>query len=275
MPELPEVELAKRLIEARCVGRRIDAVALHRPSFAHKKSDDLEAELKGATVVGATRHGKSLAVQVERKGDARWWMLHLGMSGKLKWDPVEASTHAAHPHERVTMGFTGGGALRHIDMRMLGYVAVGTKDAMRALSKWDALGPDALAVPTPSALRDALLKKRSRPPIKIALMDQGRIAGLGNIQAAEALFRARTRPDRPIDSLGDDAWGRLFEGIRASIAHTLAHTDAHDVVYVREGAPNPFLIYGREGSPCPQCAQPIERIVQRGRATFFCPRCQT
>lgn len=275
MPELPEVELARRLVEAECMGRRIARVTLQRASFVHKQSDDLAGAMMGAQIVGAARHGKSLAIQLDRDGGERWWMIHLGMSGRLRWDAGADDTAPAHPHERFTLALSGGGALRHVDMRMLGYVAVGAPEAMRALAKWANLGPDALDVPSADALRDALLTKRGRPAIKVALMDQARLAGLGNIQVTEALFRAGVHPARPVASLGSEEWQKLWLGIRASIDHTLEQTDAHNVVYVQEGAPNPFLVYGRESQECSACAHPIARIVQHGRTTFLCERCQT
>jgi formamidopyrimidine-DNA glycosylase len=144
-----------------------------------------------------------------------------------------------------------------------------------------ALGPD----PLNDGIDGTALARRLarlRTPIKVALLDQTLLAGVGNIQASEALFRARIDPRRPARSLSSAEVGRLAAGIRASIAFTLKSFAAEgadggdaDIGYVEEGSANPFLVYGREGARCPGCRRStIVRIAQAGRATFFCPRCQ-
>ena len=110
--------------------------------------------------------------------------------------------------------------------------------------------------------------------IKLALMDQQRIAGLGNIHTAEALFRARLHPDRPVGSLSRPELARLARGIAASLRHAMQHADPEGFDYVSEGGDNPFRVYGREDQPCPRCRAPIRRTVHAGRSTFFCARCQ-
>ena len=130
---------------------------------------------------------------------------------------------------------------------------------------------------------------RTQQPVKVALMDQALLPGVGNIQASEALFRAAVDPRRPGKTIKRAEAARIAEGVLASIRDTLtdfhaAHHDAGDgadVAYVEEGAPNTFRVYDREGEPCPRCPRgrtgrgsTIQRVVLGGRSTFFCPRCQ-
>jgi formamidopyrimidine-DNA glycosylase len=116
----------------------------------------------------------------------------------------------------------------------------------------------------------------SKQQLKVAMMDQGRIAGLGNIHAAEALFRAKLHPARLPASLTPAEWTRLQAGIMASLTFALETTQGlEEIEYVEEpGTKNPFLVYGREGEPCSRCRTPIEYLDQGGRTSYFCPHCQ-
>ena len=106
-------------------------------------------------------------------------------------------------------------------------------------------------------------------------MRQDRVAGLGNIAATESLHRAQVDPARLVPSLDATDWERLARGVRAYIEHTLDAETGEQLTYVQQGGSNPFLVYGRGDEPCPRCASPIQRIVQSGRATYFCGACQT
>ena len=110
----------------------------------------------------------------------------------------------------------------------------------------------------------------------MALLDQRRLAGLGNIHAAEALWRAKLSPLRPASSFTRAEWSRLATAIRAVIRFALRKEGGgDDIAYVEEpGAPNPFRVYGRAGKPCPRCRSTIRSVPQAGRTTYFCPRCQ-
>jgi formamidopyrimidine-DNA glycosylase len=137
----------------------------------------------------------------------------------------------------------------------------------------DGAGPDALTEPLDGAgLVAALGGKRA---IKVALMDQDRLAGLGNIHAAEACFRAGVAPQRPGASLSPAEWERLAAAIVAQLEATLAGVDpAEELQYVSEGGDNPFAVYGREGEACPRCGGAVAAETQAGRTTFWCPSCQ-
>jgi formamidopyrimidine-DNA glycosylase len=138
-----------------------------------------------------------------------------------------------------------------------------------------ALGPDPLEVGIDrQRLAEALL--RSRLPVKVRIMDQAILPGVGNIQASEALFRARVDPRRAAKGLVLREVKAIADAVLASIEESIAREEGPEITYVEEpGAANPFLVYGREGERCPRCRRAaIARVVQAQRSTFFCPRCQ-
>jgi formamidopyrimidine-DNA glycosylase len=188
----------------------------------------------------------------------------------------------------VELDLVGGARLCYVDRRMFGRFRLVPGARFESIPEIAALGPDPLndGIDVPAfATRLARMKTT---PIKVALLDQTLLAGVGNIQASESLFRARIDPRRPARSLSWTEVKRLAAAIHKSIDFTLktfaeagADGGDADIGYVEERtAPNPFLVYGRAGERCPQCPSNstkgvIVRIVQAGRATFYCPRCQS
>jgi len=263
MPELPEVEIAARNLRRWCVGATIVKAHVGDERILGKDSAALD-ELEGEVFGEVTRRGKHMFAEV---GERALW-LHLGMSGKLFW-----RTGGELPtHTRVRLDFSEG-SLCLQDPRLLGGVALldrGQRDARLAK-----LGRDALEVTSGEALA-ALFPAKSSKAIKLALMDQARLAGMGNIQAAEALFRARVHPQTPVKRLSNVRWTRLAEAMQASLRETLEGTDAEEVEYMTDGAHvvNPFLVYGRAGESCGRCGTAIKRAVHGQRSTFYCPSCQ-
>jgi formamidopyrimidine-DNA glycosylase len=138
-----------------------------------------------------------------------------------------------------------------------------------------ALGPDPLrdGIDAGALARGLAATRR---PVKVALLDQGLLAGVGNIHAAEACWRARLDPRRRADRLARPEVAALARGLRATFRFALAKLDGPDIEYIEEGGDNPFHVYGREGARCrhPGCGGAIRRIVQAQRSTYFCPRCQ-
>lgn len=268
MPELPEVEHARRrflaiLGEGRAI---VDASALD-PIVVPQDPRAWRDAIVGRRIEGAERIGKNVLVRLSG-GHALW--LHLGMTGQ-----VVGAARGADELPRFTRWWieTPEGRACLADGRRLGRSVAGTRDEVRRLAKLDALGPDALALGGADALRARL--ETARGPIKAALMDQSRVAGIGNIQAAEALWLARIHPERAVPSLRGAEWTALADAIRESLERTLATMrDDSEVVYVEAGGPNPFRVYDREGEPCPRCGRKIVREVARGRSTYLCPRCQ-
>jgi formamidopyrimidine-DNA glycosylase len=225
------------------------------------------------------RTGKNLLLTLRRADGAPLgvWS-HLGMTGKWLRRPAgEEKPRFA----RVSLALDDGQALHYCDMRLFGRFRVIKDGRFSDVAEIAALGPDPLADGIDArALHQRL--QRIRTPIKVALLDQTLLAGVGNILANEALFRARLDPRRPARSLTLAEVRRLRRGILAAIQFGLrqfvaegATDDQADIRYVEEpGTPNPFLVYGRAGAPCPRGGGAvIQRIVQAGRSTFFCPAC--
>lgn len=275
MPELPEVEVCRRNIERWAGSQRLvavdvrDAAAL-RPRLSTKVSEaDPEGPEKLAALVGArssgwTRRGKRLA----------WWfgerglLLHLGMTGRWVRRHGEPPPAAA----RIGLGMEDGSWLWFVDTRRFGCVVVGAAGAIEQ-QLTAGLGPDALEHPQDAAQLAARLG--SGGAIKPRLMEQSRLAGLGNIHAVEALFRAGIDPWADPARLGAAAWERLAAQIPAQLAHALALTAADEVVYVSDGGvQSPFEVYERGGAPCTRCGAPIASGRQAGRVTYWCPGCQ-
>ncbi|RME28388.1 MAG: hypothetical protein D6798_02510 [Deltaproteobacteria bacterium] len=270
MPELPEVEIARRQLARRVAGRRLDEVIVRDPQairgdWSTRPRDALPdgparlAALVGAEAGEPMRHGKRLGWPFPPGG----LLIHLGMSGA--WVPGEEP-----PHARVGLRF-GDAVWWFRDPRRFG--ALIPCPAARLADRLAAgLGPDALLAALPGPALAA--RFRTRAAIKVALMDQGRLAGLGNIHAAEALFRARIHPAIPANALSDDQWEALSRAIVDQLRDAIDAQQDGELVYLTEGGPNPFAVYGREGEPCPRCGTPIARIALGGRSTFYCPRCQ-
>ncbi len=271
MPELPEVEHARRKL-LRLAGARIERVLTHDAVVlgAQQKSA-FGKRVRARSIESVERRGKSLLVHLSGGAGLA---LHLGMTGSLVLArPAEARPRFA----RVTLDLGEEGALHFDDPRKLGRLYAGDLADARRAAKHDRLGPDASAVTSARALAGRF--EGARVAIKKALLDQGRVAGLGNIHAGEALFLARVHPLRIARTLTQREWQRLYAGIRETLDRALAELDRIDavgepLVYMSAGGENRFLVYGREGEPCPRCAAPLAREVHAGRSTYLCRHCQ-
>jgi formamidopyrimidine-DNA glycosylase len=277
MPELPEVEIAARNLRRWSAGRRVRAAEADATRVMRPAGPRALAPLVGARVQAVDRTGKHLLVTFAR-GERRigLWS-HLGMTGK--WQ--RCARGAPPPRfSRARLALEDGAVLHYCDMRLFGRLRVVPGARFADEPELAALGPDPLRDGVDAAKLAARLS-RVRLPIKVALLDQAVLAGVGNIQATEACFRARLDPRRPASSLTRAELGRLARAILASIRYTLARfadegADAGDgaIVYVEEDRKaNPFKVYGRAGEPCPRRNGTIRRIVQAGRSTFFCEAC--
>lgn len=232
----------------------------HRPSAGSEEAAD--SLLRVARLpVAIVRHGKRLLWEFEHG----FLLLHLGMTGR--W------TRSASGFPKVVLHLDNGDALTFHDPRLLGGIVPFVRRDAAEAALHEGLGPDALAGPLPP-----LVGSRA---IKVALMDQAQIAGVGNVQAMEALWRAGIHPLRPAGGLDSDEHARLSAALREQLLATLALLgDGEEITYVEErGAPNPFPLYQRAGQACPRCANSgregvIQTFRQAGRGTWFCPRCQ-
>lgn len=273
MPELPEVEITRRHLESAMMGRTFTDVKLtHVRTARHNASPtEVEARLQNRKVAAVGRHGKFLEIELD---DGQVMVSHLGMSGRWSVDGDDDV-----PHTHFTAVLDDGSVVRFIDPRTFGFVAVyDTEDLVN--SGLGRLGPDAWAdPPDPPALAGRLAGRTA--PIKALLLDQGPIAGLGNIYADEALFRAGIHPLTPGGDLDDEDCERLLGAVAAVLDAAISNggTTLDDLAYLlpdgRAGENmTRLLVYGMEGEPCDGCGTPIERIVVRGRSTHFCPTCQ-
>lgn len=264
MPELPEVEVARRNLEKWLAGGKLVRVELSPRVFVGR-ARAFAAALRGHTLRAVERRGKWMRLVLD--GDLALFS-HLGMTGK--W---VLRDHDAPPErfERARLD-TAKRSARYVDPRLFGTLQ-GVHGEL-APSAWNELGPDALVDGVDAARLHARLSRISRS-IKETLLDQTILAGVGNIQAAEALWRAKLHPMRASSSLSLDELRRLARAIEASIRDTLAREDSPEITYVEEpGADNPFDVYAKHGEPCPRCKTKLQRIVQGGRSTVLCRRCQ-
>lgn len=267
MPELPEVETAARHLRSWAKGRLILEARAEKSRVIRPQQPKRFAELGGRRLFDIARTGKWMLLEFD---GGEGLISHLGMTGK--W--IRRGAREAPPsHVRATLFLEDGHALDYRDPRLFGRLIRGTTAALRASPAWRSLGPDPLLGIDLERL-GRLLRKTKRS-VKEALMDQRLLAGLGNIHVAESLHRAGLHPERLSLTLGDSEVLRLGAAIDESLRFALALEDKPTpIVYVEEGGENRFLVYGHAGEPCAACSTPIERIVQGGRSTFFCPRCQ-
>ena len=274
MPELPEVEIAARNLRRWTAGRRIERVEAEpkaRYVFRPAAPAAFAREFAGARFGAIRRVGKNLLVALEREGAPLGLLAHLGMTGKwLRREEADPPTRFS----RARFHLDDGSVLHFDDMRLFGRLRVVPRARFEEVPEVAALGPDPLEAGI-DAGRLAEGLARSRLPIKVRIMDQSLLPGVGNIQASDSLFRARIDPRRRSSSLSRAEVRRLAAAILASVNEAIARQESPEITYVEEGGENPFLVYGREGEACPRCRKGrIRRVVQAQRSTFLCPRCQ-
>lgn len=266
MPELPEVEIARENLERWLVGRRI---ARARVTDARMRGGQsrrrVEGALEGASVRAVSRRGKFLLFDLGSRREAV--VAHLGMTGKFLLQP---GSDALPRFARASLELGRGGRVVYCDARRLGQFRLLDEVEQRRIEALgvEPLGPDF----TPGCLLE--LTQSSSKPIKTFLMDQRRIAGVGNIQAAEALFLARIHPGREARSLIEKEATHLVRSIRRALASEIERSRSENPAYLHEGSENDFRVYGRAGEPCFRCRGKIARFVQGGRSSYYCPRCQ-
>lgn len=266
MPELPEVEVAARALRRWTEGRTV-AAAEAEPCRVFRGADARGFTALRGKVASVSRRGKYLMVAFE---DGRGFVGHLGMTGK--W--VRRPGGQAEPYSKARLRLDSGEVLHYRDPRMFGRIEPASAGALSRVPAVAALGVDPLVDGLDAARLKAALSGTSMD-LKVALMDQSRVAGLGNIHAAEALYRARLHPGCKPASLSDAEWKALSDAIHAALQFALAQEDGEEIAYVEEpGAPNPFLVYGRKGERCPACGKAFTSFTQGGRTTWYCPGCQ-
>ncbi|HET7564251.1 MAG TPA: bifunctional DNA-formamidopyrimidine glycosylase/DNA-(apurinic or apyrimidinic site) lyase [Gemmatimonadaceae bacterium] len=257
MPELPEVERAARVLERAVRGKTIVALRVLHPSLARRLPLERLAQLRGRTIERVERRGKHQLLHLD---NGMVLHAHFRMTGD--W----MIGHAHDPDERFTravLEFSDGTRVSLVDSRALATLTVHFSGEVPL----PPLGPEPFSTAfTSEWLRHAL--ERRRGAIKLSLLDQRVVAGLGNIYAAEALWLARISPRAIAARLGPERRDRLVRAIRDVLRRAPAAR------YTERDAGARWRVYDREGKPCRRCGTPIARIVQGGRSTYFCPTCQ-
>ncbi len=280
MPELPEVETIVRDLRPQLAGRRIESVQLTRDPAIRKRlvrypnPTTFIHNLRGRTIRSVERRGKYLVMPLDHDGERL--VVHLGMTGHLRvWEPEE--TPVKHTHFRALLD--SGLELRYDDPRQFGRLLLGTQDELVAGRAFPArLGPEPIQGDLTEAEFDSIVKSRRRP-IKSALLDQSFLAGVGNIYADEACFRAGIRPSRWTHRLTARERRALYSAIQEVLENGIAARGSSIINYVdafgvRGGNQEKLLVYGRSGEPCVKCGTPLQGTRLAGRGTVYCRKCQ-
>jgi formamidopyrimidine-DNA glycosylase len=293
MPELPEVETVRRGLEPAMVGARIDKVELRRGDIRFPFPPSFAERLAGRRILAVARRAKYLLFPLD---GGETLIAHLGMSGSFRVDSATETSIPGVPgrkrskdprHDHVLLHLDNGKIITYNDPRRFGFMDLASGATLEAHPRLNGLGDEPLAADFDGA-RLAALFAGSRAPLKAALLDQKRIAGLGNIYACEALFRARLAPSRSAGGLANARGGPtraavalaraihdvLEEAVEAGGSTLRDHRQANGELGYFQHA---FAVYDREGAVCPRprCRGTIIRITQSGRSTFYCPVCQT
>ncbi len=270
MPELPEVETVVRGLRAPLVGRRIEAMWHDWAKTIHSPSpEEFAARIAGQTIRGISRRGKYILIGLEHDT----LVIHLKMSGRL-YVAAAGEENEADRWVHARFELDNGEQLRFSDARKFGRVTL-TENVKNLLAH---LGPEPLTGDfTPEYLYEAM-RGRKRA-IKALLLEQEFVAGIGNIYADEALFRAGIHPSTAVDLLKDSEMKRLHQTIRESLQAGIDHEGASINWYRKADgqkgeSQNHFFVYGRTGLPCLHCGVAINKIRVAQRGTHFCPECQ-
>ena len=291
MPELPEVETVRRGLTPAMLGTRIDKVELRRADIRFPFPPSFAKRLTGQRILDLKRRAKYLLFELD---GGETLIAHLGMSGSFRMEKTVTSTPGKFHHERskdpkhdhVVLTLDNGWIVTYNDPRRFGFMDLGPTETLEQHPRLRGLGAEPLA-PEFDAHRLAKLFAGSRAPLKSALLDQKRIAGLGNIYVSEALFRARLSPRKPASILANARGAPtkaatavakairdvLEEAVEAGGSTLRDHRQANgELGYFQ----HVFKVYDREGLPCARnsCRGIVARITQSGRSTFYCSKCQ-
>jgi len=275
VPELPEVEVVRRGLEQSVPGRTFRAVTVRRSDLRFPvPSEKLQTLLPGAKICEVNRRGKFLLLQID---NGHTLLVHLGMSGRFL---LVASNHPLDKHDHVLFSLDENVQLRFRDPRRFGMLDLWPTAKLEQHPRLQHLGPE----PFSASFSPAYARERagvSRRSIKSWLLDATFVAGIGNIYASESLYRAKIHPGRSAASLNETEWNRLIHAVRMVLnsairqgGTTLQDEGFRNILNLGGRFQLYLHVYGKEGLPCPSCGTPIRRILQQGRSTYFCPKCQ-
>lgn len=274
MPELPEVETVRRQLQAVLPGRVVQAVDVLLPrTLQNIAPDELTDAVVGRAFRKVARRGKFLLLHI---GDKARLIIHLRMTGRLF---VVSAKEEMHPHTRLSFALRGGDELRFADVRTFGTLHYSSAPGSGEPPGLMNIGPEPLSEQFTWQRLAATLAGR-KASLKAVLLDQRRVAGLGNIYVDEALYLARLHPERPAGTLREAEIRTLHTKIRSVLQEAIAAGGTTIRDYVDgEGAPGGFQhqlrAYGRAGRPCTRCGTLFERLKVAGRSSHVCPRCQS
>jgi len=265
MPELPEVETIKRELERAVLGKKITEVCVHHPKVIREPSvEKFKKGLTGVTIKNILRKAKVLILELS---SGKSLVIHLKMTGQLVYPGNGKAS-------RVSFHLSDGKILDFNDQRL--FAELRLLDDWRSLKFIQGLGPEPFAIDL-GQFKEMLAKKKTK--IKPLLLDQTFISGIGNLYAAEVLFRARVHPERPASSLSEKEKGLLLKEIKDTLTEAILHKGSSVDQYVQvSGQPGNYVkyhkVYDRKDKPCLVCKHPIQRTALGGRGTYFCPKCQ-
>ena len=270
MPELPEVETIRGQLEKEIVGCTIADVWYDRAKMLRPSAEGFVKGVKGRKVVRVGRRAKLLIFELDGR---KYFVCHLRLSGRLL---VRQENDKPDDYVHVVLKFKGDKELRFAEARLFGYMQyVRDQGGLDEILK--KYGPEPLDDLTPNKFY-SILQKTARP-VKIVLMDQSKISGIGNVYANDALWLAKIHPQTPAKSLSRQQSNKLLKAIEQVFEEGLKYGGASDQWYrqihgEKGSYQDYFKVYGRTGQECSVCGTKIERIELGGRGTFFCPRCQ-
>ncbi len=273
MPELPEVETIKNALIPRLKGRKIVKTEIFTPKMREPLAPLLHAELEGKTIAGVRRRGRYFIIDLD---DGRALLGHLGMSGVIR---VESAHVPKRKHEHIFLHLDDGMIFRFECTRRFSSLKVCTPECpCGALDELNELGVEPLTDDFNAQMLFEASRKR-KTPLKVFIMDNAVVVGVGNIYATEALFASKLNPVTPANELTMENCRLLVHNIKEILHAAIAAggSTIHDFKHV-DGSEGQFAqshkVYGKAGLPCPVCGTPLETIRLGGRSSCFCPHCQ-
>jgi formamidopyrimidine-DNA glycosylase len=273
MPELPEVETVRTGLENSIKAKIVKRAIIRCKKLRYPFPDGLEKLLEGKAIKAIKRRSKYLLLELN---DGNTLIMHLGMSGKVLYKQQLPDEFAKHDH--FVMEFTDGSAIVFNDARRFGLIDVCKTSTLPQNKHFKALGPEPLEGEFTADYLKGYLKSRQKS-IKVTLMDASCVVGVGNIYAAESLFKSNIDPAKPAAKVSAKKLPVLVQNIQEVLKDAIKSGGSTLRDYVRSDGDvgyfqHNFKVYGRENQPCYICGTSIKRIVQQGRSTFYCPDCQ-
>jgi formamidopyrimidine-DNA glycosylase len=278
MPELPEVETVRRGLVPRLVGHRIVRLIQRRRDLRVPLPGKFARRVEGRTVEAIDRRAKYLLIRLD---DGQTLIAHLGMSGRMTLhDAASAAEHPFQRHDHVVLETDEGWQVRFNDARRFGLMLLAPSKTVQSHKLFKGLGPE----PLDDAFDGPALARRlegRRTPIKAALLDQKTLVGIGNIYACEALFLSGISPRRSAHTVQGERADRLVAALKQVLLRSIDDGGSTLRDHVQPGGElgyfqTRFKVYDREGAVCPtrSCGKTVRRLVQSGRSTFYCAKCQ-